>query len=90
MAKGIKTGGRQKGTPNKSSQELMAICEKHNCNVFESMVILAVEEHNKDKKFDRLKEIAQYLYPKRKAVEHSGHQEGFIIKIEDYGKKNEP
>jgi len=83
-----KSGGRVKGTPNKSTQDLFDICEKHNCNVFESMVILAVQEPDESKKFERLREIAQYLYPKRKAIEVSSEDDrGFVIKIEDYGSK---
>lgn len=70
-----KWGGRQKGTPNKSTDELFQVCQKHNCNVFEGMVIIAVETHDPGKKFDRLARIAEYLYPKRKAIEHSGEVE---------------
>lgn len=67
-----KLGGRQKGTPNKDTRTLLEICEQRNLNVFEAMVELAIVEEDDCKKFDRLKEIAQYLYPKRKAIEHSG------------------
>lgn len=89
MAVGKKTGGRQKGTPNKATQDLMAICEAKGLDPFAAMVELAVTETNRDKKFDRLKEIAQYLYPKRKAVEHSmdADSAGFKVIIEEYGKK---
>lgn len=83
-----KTGGRQKGTPNKATQDLMAICEKHGCDPFEGMVIIAVNEKVPDKKFDKLKEIAQYVYPKRKAIEHSTEgSEGFRVILEDYRSK---
>lgn len=63
-----KLGGRVKGTPNKSTQDLFAICEKHGINVFEGMLmfckdpdkIIAMKAHT---------ECAKYLYPQRKAVE---------------------
>ncbi len=80
--------GRKAGTPNKDTQDLMAICNKHNCNVFEGMVMLAVAEVNKDKKFDRLCKIAEYLYPKRKSIEHSGELEGIRVILEDYSSKD--
>lgn len=65
-------GGRTKGTPNKNTSDLMSICEKHGIHPFEGMVILAKEEKDPDKKFDKLERIAQYVHPKRKAVEVSG------------------
>jgi hypothetical protein len=64
-----KVGGRKKGTPNKATQELEAICEKHGLNVFEAMVVLASNEDDPDKKFERLKDIAPYLYAKRSSNE---------------------
>lgn len=67
-------GGRTKGTLNKKTQDLHEICAKHNIDIFEAMVIDAVNHNPEDKKgyFDKLSEIAQYLYAKRKATEHSG------------------
>lgn len=63
--------GRKKGTPNRFTQNLMKICEERNLDVFESMVQIALESENPNR-FPALKELAQYLYPKRKAIEHSG------------------
>lgn len=80
--------GRKKGTPNKKTELLMEICERHGVNVFEAMVILAVNERIPQVKFDRLKEIAQYLYPKRKSLEHSGEVEGITITVHDYTVKD--
>jgi len=62
-------GGRKKGTPNKPTQDLMAICEKHGCNPFEGMVMIAMRETDQDKQFDKFERIAQYVFPKRKAIE---------------------
>lgn len=67
-----KWGGRAKGTPNKSTDQLFDICKKHKCDPFEGMVIIAMETHDPGKRFDRFSKIAEYLYPKRKAIEHSG------------------
>lgn len=65
--------GRKKGTPNRFTQNLMGICEEKGLDVFESLVEIALDKdpENKDR-FPALKELAQYLYPKRKALEHSG------------------
>lgn len=84
-----KTGGRQKGTPNKDVQELFDICAKYDCDPFEGMVILAATESDPDKKFERLKEIAPYLYAKRKQVDVGIDPEKSTIRIivEEYGKK---
>lgn len=62
-----KTGGRTIGTPNKLTQDLFKICEEERLDVFREMVKLAASGD-----VFMLREIAQYLYPKRKAVEHSG------------------
>ncbi len=79
--------GRKKGTLNKNTQDLFEICERHNINVFESMVILAVKETDESEQFSRLTEIAKYLYAKRKEVEHSGSVEAIKLIIEDYSSK---
>jgi hypothetical protein len=79
----MRHGGRQKGTPNKSTQSLFEICEKHGLNVFESMAKMATEDKlDPDVKFARLEALAQYLYPKRKAVEIPA--EGLTFVIKDY------
>lgn len=64
-----KSGGRQKGTLNKDSQDLFAICEKHGVNVFEAMVMIAIECDDHNERFEKLKEIAPYLYAKRKQLD---------------------
>lgn len=63
--------GRQKGTPNKYSQNLMGICRDKGLDVFEALVEIALDPINPDR-FQSLKELGQYLYPKRKSLEHSG------------------
>ena len=82
-----KSGGRKPGSLNKKTEDLMLICEEKGINVFEAMVELAINEENTDKKFDRLKEVAQYLYSKRKSLEHSGQVEGIEVIVRDYTSK---
>lgn len=63
--------GRKKGTPNKSSQDLMAKCEAKGLDVFEAMVDFAMNSSEVSVRVTMLKELAGYLYPKRKALEVS-------------------
>lgn len=85
-----KHGGRQKGTPNKKTQELHEMCEKMGLNVFEGMIQIAIEDKDPDTRFDKLERIAPYLYPKRKSLDISSEDEkGFQIVIKDYTRKDE-
>lgn len=77
-----KTGGREKGVLNRKTESLIEICEREGLNVFEALVRIAKDPINEPKlQFDALKELAQYLYPKRKAIEHSG-PDGNAIQLE--------
>lgn len=74
-------GGRQKGTPNRKTQQLLDLCAEKGLDVFGSMIEIAARAKQGPEKFDMLEKLAQYLYPKRKAVEHSGG--------EDFAKEHE-
>lgn len=63
--------GRKKGTPNKRTQSLIEKCEAKGIDLFESMLEIAIEMKEPTKKFDMMERISQYVYPKRKAIEHS-------------------
>lgn len=65
-------GGRTKGVPNKQTRNLFQICADLGCNPFEEMIKIAMDPAH-DRSFDALKEVSQYLYPKRKSLEHSGN-----------------
>ncbi len=80
-----KTGGRAKGTVNKSTQDLFDICEAQGLKPFEALVRALNDIDDPVKKFDSLEKVCQYLYPKRKALELSSDDEkGFQIIIKDY------
>lgn len=84
--------GRQKGTPNKSTQSLMEKCEAKGVDVFEAMLEYVTQPSTMELRFAALKELCQYLYPKRKALEHSGVDGSNVLEvvIKDYTqKKNE-
>lgn len=64
-------GGRLAGQPNRKTQALLDICEEEGLDVFRAMIHLA-KNGDDQIKVTMLKELAQYLYPKRKALEVSG------------------
>lgn len=67
-----KTGGRKAGTPNKRTQELQEKLRELNCDPIKGMVDIANSseaEGNLTLAGQMYKELAQYIYPKRKATE---------------------
>jgi hypothetical protein len=65
-----KTGGRQKGTPNKATLTAAEKIEALGCDPLAGMAGLAMNEKNPPELRARLFiELAQYIYPKRKAVD---------------------
>jgi|GEM_PF-1490813 len=72
MANGFKTGGRKTGTPNKKTNSLMELIEKHHKGfdpVIELINLYKDPQTLVDLKITILKEISSYIYPKRKAIE---------------------
>lgn len=70
-----KWGGRQKGTPNKDTQALQdRIASKYpGWDPVEAMAEIARDEQNDVMiRLAALKEVSQYIHPKRKAIEHTG------------------
>lgn len=63
-----KTGGRQKGTPNKKT-DLFRMCEERGICVFTELLNGAASEDDPDKRFLKFKDIAPYLYAKKKEIE---------------------
>jgi hypothetical protein len=69
----MKTGGRAKGTPNKKTQLVQQQMEDLGFDPIESMIEIcnqAMTDKNYALAGQMAKELAQYVYPKRKAVEH--------------------
>lgn len=100
--KGMRLGGRQKGTPNKRSAEVAAIAARLKCDPFEIICLFAKGDTkalgfkpdglgkfpalDSDLRLRAATEAARYLHAQRKAIEHTTGEEGFKIVIEDYGK----
>jgi hypothetical protein len=77
MAKGHKTGGRVAGTPNRKTEEAAELLESLGCNPIEGMARIAMnEKHAPELRGRMYAELAQYVCPKRKAMELSGPGDG--------------
>lgn len=70
MAVGHKTGGREAGTPNRKTKEVAELLESLGCDPIAGMAGIAGNQQNPPELRGRMyAELAQYLYPKRRAVE---------------------
>jgi hypothetical protein len=73
MATGVKTGGRRPGTPNRSTAEVKQTLAALGCDPLERMArINTGESQLKTLSASMYRELAQYVAPKRKALEHKG------------------
>lgn len=86
MAKGTKTGGRKAGTPNKDKAELLQQIRDHIGDqeyhpVFAMAEIAVDEEMGNDMRFSAHREVAQYVAPKLKSVEHTADGDGFGLNL---------
>lgn len=80
--------GRQKGVPNKKTQDLMEKCEARGIDVFDLLLEYVVTPCPMELRFQALKELCQYLYPKRKALDISANLDGAIeVIVRDYTSK---
>jgi hypothetical protein len=78
--RGLKTGGRQPGTPNKRTREAADLLAALDCDPLEGMARIALDTSNPLELRARMfAELAPYLYPKRKALEHSAGEGRVVI-----------
>ncbi len=82
---GEKRGGRQKGTPNKRTLAVAEKLEELGCDLIEGMTRIAMDENTEPAlRAQMYKELAQYVAPKRKAIEVRGEEgQGFIDAIRE-------
>ncbi len=83
--KGNKTGGRSKGTKNKRTQEVIDILNRLDCSPIEGLANIAkmaMERQDYALAGNMYKELSQYMYPKRRAIEVSAEVNS-SIGIED-------
>jgi hypothetical protein len=80
MAFGQKTGGRKKGTPNRRTAEVVERLAALDCDPLAGMAALAMDEVNAPELRGRMyAELAQYLYPKRRAIESAPEEKQQVI-----------
>jgi len=71
--RGKKTGGRVKGKPNRATSDIEAKLRDLKCDPIEGMATIAADMAASLELRGRMyAELAQYVAPKRKAVEVSG------------------
>ena len=81
MANGRKTGGRRKGSANKKTLEVQHKLAALGCDPIAGMAQIAMNRKNSAELRGRMfSELAQYIAPKRKAIEHTG-EEGAAMRI---------
>ena len=72
MALGRKTGGRTAGTPNKRTLDVIERLDEFGCDPIEGMAKIALDPQTPIELRARMfSDLAQYVAPKRRAVEHS-------------------
>ena len=77
--RGMKTGGRRKGTPNKLTAAVAERLAALGCDPISGMARLAMDPSTPVEVRARMySELAQYVAPKRRAVEHTGADGGAI------------
>ena len=65
--------GRPKGALNKRTQAVADLLAEMDCDPIVGMAMIALDAHNPIELRARMyAELAQYVAPKRRAVEHSG------------------
>lgn len=91
--KGNKTGGRAKGTKNKRTQEVIDILNELDCNPIEGLANvakIAMEKQDYALAGNMYKELSQYMFPKRRAVEVSAeiNQDISVEELTDQQRRN--
>jgi hypothetical protein len=82
---GNKTGGRSKGTKNKRTQEVIDILNRLDCSPIEGLANIAtisMEREDYALAGNMYKELSQYIFPKRRAIEVSAEVNS-SLEIED-------
>src|SRR5215471_5018362 len=80
---GERRGGRQKGTPNRKTAQVAERLRELRCDPIEGMARIAMDEKAPLELRGRMyTELAQYVAPKRKAIEHSGPEGGEVPSIQ--------
>jgi len=87
--KGVRLGGRQKGTPNKDNSDLLAFWDEKDFCPAKKIIekILAPSTQLSDKEIvDTCLRLMKFKFSEKKAIEHSVSDEtvGKILSVEEY------
>lgn len=70
-----KVGGRKKGTPNRFNSNLQEICVSEGVDPFRGLLKIAKDRSTETgHRIQALKEVCEYVYPKRRRVEFDADQ----------------
>lgn len=85
MTKRPKTGGRQKGTPNKATREIREIAQAHTDTAISTLAFIAKNGESEAARVSAANSILDRAYGKpRLALEHSG-PDGQAIEVKGAG-----
>jgi len=89
MAKGVKTGGRQKGTMNKATAEVRTAARQHGEAAIATLVLIMQSSENDTARIAASKEILDRAYGKSIQAVELGGKDGspFVIEIVRFGEK---
>lgn len=78
----MRRGGRKKGTPNRKTKLVEEICAEMGIDPIRGLARIAKNPKNPvEIRLRAYSCIAEYMYPKRKAIEHTGSN-GEALRIE--------
>ena len=84
MAKGVKTGGRKPGTPNKVTQTLKEMAREHTADALQVLVTIAKAGESEAARVSAANSLLDRGYGKPSTV-LSGDEDGGPVKIEQVG-----
>ena len=89
---GERRGGRAKGTKNRATRDVEAKLRALGCDPIKGMALIALDpDAGIELRARMFSELALYVAPKRKAVEHSGPDGGAItVQIVKYADNPTP
>ena len=78
--KGVKQGGRKKGTPNKSTAEIKELAQTYSTDALKTLAMIMLTSENDTAKIAAAKELLDRGYGKpTQAMEHSGPDGGPVV-----------
>lgn len=92
MAKGLKTGGRKKGIPNKKTQALISRVETSGLLPVDYLLsVMRDESIDRCQRMDAGKAVAPYIHPKLANIEVTGKDGGPLqVNLVQFGNNSKP